>query len=138
MLPTILKSNTRRCLFKVALVPWANVYRDISNSMAYETRRCNAYPEPIPRNDTNVHNLKVSPIVTLELTNFAVGLGVTCSPRGPRFADSKPTEVDGFFQGVKILNTSSQGGTLSWGSRVWDFRLVKEPQSWKNRPLSKL
>ena len=30
------------------------------------------------------------------------------------------------------------GGTLSWGSRVWDFRLVKEPQAWKNRPLSKI
>ena len=31
------------------------------------------------------------------------GLGVTCSPRDPRFAGSKPAEVDGFFQGVKIL-----------------------------------
>ena len=26
------------------------------------------------------------------------GLGVTCSPRDPRFADSNPAEVDGFFQ----------------------------------------
>ena len=25
-----------------------------------------------------------------------------------------------------------------WRSRVWDFRLVKEPQAWKNRPLSKI
>ena len=25
------------------------------------------------------------------------GLGVTCSPRDPRFAGSNPTEVDGFF-----------------------------------------
>ena len=46
------------------------------------------------------------------------GLGVTCSPRDPRFADSNPAEVDGFFQDVKILNTSPPGGTLSWGSRV--------------------
>ena len=26
------------------------------------------------------------------------GLGVTCSPRYPRFADSNPAEVDGFFR----------------------------------------
>ena len=25
------------------------------------------------------------------------GLGVTCSPRDPRFAGSNPTEIDGFF-----------------------------------------
>ena len=30
------------------------------------------------------------------------GLGVTCSPRDPRFAGSNSTEVDEFFQGVKI------------------------------------
>ena len=40
------------------------------------------------------------------------GLGVTCSPRDPRFAGSNPAEVDGFFQGVKILSTSPPGGTL--------------------------
>ena len=33
-------------------------------------------------------------------------LGVTCSPRYPRFAGSYPAEVDGFFQDVKILSTS--------------------------------
>ena len=43
------------------------------------------------------------------------GIGVTCSPRDPRFAGSNPAEVDGFFQGVKILSTSPPGGTLSWG-----------------------
>ena len=33
-----------------------------------------------------------------------------------KFASSNPTgfEVDGFFQDVKILSTSSPGGTLSW------------------------
>ena len=46
------------------------------------------------------------------------GLGVTFSPRDPRFAGSNPAEVDGFFQDVKILSTSPPGGTLSWGSRV--------------------
>ena len=46
------------------------------------------------------------------------GLGVTSLPRDPRFAGSNPTEVDGFFQEVKILSTSPSGGTLSWGSRV--------------------
>ena len=41
------------------------------------------------------------------------GLGVTCSPRDPRFAGSNPTEVDGLFQDVKILSISPPGGTLS-------------------------
>ena len=41
------------------------------------------------------------------------GVGVTCSPRVPRFAGSNP--ADGFFQDVKILSTSPPGGTLSWG-----------------------
>ena len=31
------------------------------------------------------------------------GLGVTCSPRDPKFASSNPVEVDGFFHDVKIL-----------------------------------
>ena len=44
-------------------------------------------------------------------------LGVTCSPRDPRFAGSNLDEVDGFFQDVKILSTSSPGGTLSWGPK---------------------
>ena len=66
------------------------------------------------------------------------GLGVTYSPRDPRFAGLNPIEVDGFFQDVKLLSTSSLGETLSSGSLVWDFRLVKEPQAWKNRPLSKI
>ena len=34
------------------------------------------------------------------------GLGVTCSPRDPRFAGSNAAEIDGFFQDVKILSTS--------------------------------
>ena len=41
----------------------------------------------------------------------AVGLGVTYSPRDPRFAGSSPAEVDGFFQDVKILSTSPSEGT---------------------------
>ena len=40
-------------------------------------------------------------------------LGVTCSPRDPRFAGSNPAEFDGFFQDVKILSTSPLGGTSS-------------------------
>ena len=35
------------------------------------------------------------------------GLGVTYSPGDPRFAVSNPTEVDGFFQDVKIMRTTS-------------------------------
>ena len=57
------------------------------------------------------------------------GLGVTCSHRDPRFAGSNLAEVNGFFQDVKILSTSPPGRTLSWGSLVRDFRLVKEPQA---------
>ena len=55
-----------------------------------------------------------------------------------RFAGSNPAEIDGFFQDVKILSTRPPGGILSWGFRVWDFRLFKEPHAWKNRPLSKI
>ena len=43
------------------------------------------------------------------------GLGVTCSPRDPRFSGSNQAEVDGFFQDLKILRTSPLGGALSWG-----------------------
>ena len=43
------------------------------------------------------------------------GLGVTCSPRDPRFAGSNPAEVDGPFQDVKTLSTNLPRGTLSWG-----------------------
>ena len=57
------------------------------------------------------------------------GLGVTCSPQHPMFSASSPTKVDGFFQDVKDLSTYPPGGTLSWGSRVLDFRLVKERQA---------
>ena len=49
---------------------------------------------------------------------YLVGLGVTCSLRDPRFMGSNPSEVDGFFQDVKILSTIPPGGTLSCESRV--------------------
>ena len=39
-------------------------------------------------------------------------VGVTCSPRDPRFTGSNPAEVDGLFQDVKILSTSPPEGTL--------------------------
>ena len=62
-------------------------------------------------------------ILIIIITNYGVyvglgGLGVMCSPRDPRFAGSNPAEVDGFFQDVKILSTSSPGGTLNSESRV--------------------
>ena len=37
------------------------------------------------------------------------GLGVTCSPRDPRFASSNPAEVDGFFSGRKNPEDKSSG-----------------------------
>ena len=71
-----------------------------------------AEPEIEPKTYWSViHNVTTRPV-------GLVGLGVTCSPRDTRFADSNPAEVHGFFQDVKILSTSPPGRTLSWGSRV--------------------
>jgi hypothetical protein len=64
-------------------------------------------------------------------SKLTISLRVRCSPWDPRFVGSNLTEVDGFFQDVKILSTNPPGRTLSWASWVWDFRLVKEPQAWK-------
>ena len=36
--------------------------------------------------------------LTITLAVDLGGLGVTCSPRDPRFAGSNPAEVDGFFR----------------------------------------
>ena len=53
-------------------------------------------------------------ITTLEHGSYVLGdstyptivglcaLGVTCSPRDPRFAGSNPAEVNGFFQDFKL------------------------------------
>ena len=57
------------------------------------------------------------------------GLGVTWSPRDPRFADSNPAEVDGFFQDVKI----QAGGPESEISGS-----LKNLKPEKNRLLSKI
>ena len=46
------------------------------------------------------------------------GLGVTCSPRDPRFAGSNPADVDGFFQDVKKPEHKSSGKDFELGSRV--------------------
>ena len=73
----------------------------------------------------------------LKLVDFG-DLGVTCSTRNPRFAGSNPAEVDGFFSRRKNPDHKYSGRTLSRGCQVWDFRLIKEPQAWKNRPLSKI
>ena len=57
----------------------------------------------------------------MELVGLVVGLtglGVTCSPRDPKFAGTNPAEVDEFFQDGKILSTSPPGGTVSWDSRI--------------------
>ena len=62
---------------------------------------------------------------------------VTCLPRDPRF---EPGWGRWIFSERKNSEhkSSGEGGTLRWGSRVWDFRIVKEPQAWKRRPLSKI
>ena len=66
---------------------------------------------------TNMYNLVVFVCVGI------CGL----SPGDPRFVGSNPAEVVRFFQDVHILSTSPPGGTLTWGSWVWDFGLVKYP-----------
>ena len=43
------------------------------------------------------------------------GLGVTCSPRDPRFAGLNPVEVDDFFSGRKIPEHKSSGRDLKLG-----------------------
>ena len=59
-------------------------------------------------------------IITCSIGDVVVlgGLGVTCSPRDPRFAGPNPAEVEGFSKDVKILSTSPPGGTLCCESRV--------------------
>jgi hypothetical protein len=39
------------------------------------------------------------------------GLGVTCSPRDPKFAGSNPAEVNEFFQDVKNPEHNPPGRT---------------------------
>ena len=50
------------------------------------------------------------------------GLGVTCSPRDPRFAGSNLAEVDGFFSGLKNPEHKSSG-------RDFKLEVVKETQA---------
>ena len=85
-----------------------------------------------------VQNISHCPLDPFILASSILTYSMSYSPRDPRLAGSNPAEATGFFQDVKILSTSPPGGTLSWGSRVWDFRFVKEPQALKNRPLSKV
>ena len=61
---------------------------------------------------------EIFPLQLYEKVVCLGSLGEMCSPRDSRFAGSNPTEVDGFFQDVKILSTNPPGGTLSWGSCV--------------------
>ena len=47
------------------------------------------------------YGVSAEKIEKLQLTISRVslgGLGVTCSPRDPRFAGSNPAEIDGFFR----------------------------------------
>ena len=49
-------------------------------------------------------------------------LGVTCSPRDPRFADSNPAEVDGFFSGRKIPEHKSSVRDFKLGVGILRFQ----------------
>ena len=54
------------------------------------------------------------------------GLGVTCSPRDPRFAGSNPGEVNGFFLGRKNPEHKSSGRDLGLG--VPSLRFQAKPE----------
>ena len=82
-------------------------------------------------NFVNIITILIIRDINNSMTVGLGGLGVTCSPRDPRFAGSNPAVLDEFFQGVKILSTNPPGGTLSWGSRVGDFRSVKKTSCMK-------
>ena len=72
-----------------------------------------------------------NPIVKLICVGLG-GLGVTCSPRDPRFACSNPAEVDGFFSGRKNPEHKSSGRDFKPGVlSLRFFRLVKELQALK-------
>ena len=48
--------------------------------------------------------------------NFGLGgLGVTCSPRDPRFVGSNPAEVDGIFSGRKYPEQKYSGRDFKLG-----------------------
>ena len=71
------------------------------------------------KNRLAYHDLRMTRHIVIIIIIVGLGgFGVTSSPRDPRFAGSNPTEVDGFFQDVKILSTTPRGWTLSWGSVV--------------------
>ena len=50
----------------------------------------------------------------------------------------KPDWGRWIFSGCKNPEHKSSWRDFKLGSRVWDFRFIKEPQAWKNRPLSKI
>ena len=78
------------------------------------------------RNPFKNHNF-----VSIKKIKKLVGLsdlGVLASSRS-KVQGSNPAEVDRFFQDIKVLNSSPPRGTLNRGSRVGDFRLLKEFQA---------
>ena len=93
---------------------------------------------------------RINPISRIDTYFFEVHSNIILPSCRPRWSQgnviASRSKVRGFisgwsrwiFQDLKILSTSSPGETLSWGCRVRDFRLVKEPQAWKNRPVSKI
>ena len=94
------------------------------------------------RNNNNKNNIFIIIIIIVIVIIIIIfglgGLGITCSPRDPRFAGSNPAEVNAFFQGVKILNTNPPGGILSWGPESEISGSLKNLKPEKNRPLSKI
>ena len=55
-------------------------------------------------------------VIFLTIKNVGLGgLGVTCSPRDPRFAASNPSEVNGFFSERKNPEHKSSGRDFKLG-----------------------
>ena len=102
--------NCKRFLRIEPAVSWLALRH--TNCIVYGTRRFNA---SFTRPPVTPILSRIDPIPPIDSYFFKIclgGLGVTCSPRDPRFAGSNPAEVDGFFQVVNILSTNPPGGTL--------------------------
>ena len=98
-------------------------------------------PEGMRLNKREVLNWMSACMTDVRATYSIVGLGslgVTCSPRDPRFAGLNLAQVDEFFQDVKILSTSPPGGILSCDPESEISGSLKNLKPEKNRPLSKI
>ena len=126
-----------------------------SSTMAYGIRRFNAvFTRVLQYSLSRAESVQFLVFLLMSLRSFLklsshlrLGLPEGLFPKGYKLTDPRWSWGNvlasrswsrWISQDVQILIRSPLGGTLSWGYRVWDFRLVKEPQAWKKRPPSKI